>query len=497
MKRMLVVVAAAALTACSSSTPSSTAGSAATPTSTDARAAAGGALITTTTSSPEALAHFQKGETLFHNMRTDEAAKAFDAALKLDPEFPLAHAFHGLSVPGPEGLKEIDAAAAAAGRLPDAERTLIEGMAAARRGEPAKAITLYTKVVELTPGDWRSHYVLGQQLLFVPKVAEAVPELKKATELNPKAGAALNMLGYAALNQGDADSAIAAFQQYAKVMPEEPNPQDSLGEALIAAGRFKEAEAAFTKALALSSAFWPAHEGIGYARAYAGDWNGARQALIQARDTATRPNDKVQAEGVLGALALAQRDVKGALAALDSAEKTAGAQPSDVAFVPLNRALVMNLTEQYRGALAPSAAALAMADGGQVAAGQARSLRRQALMARITAEAGLKDVAAATKTSAALDELAKASSDVPIAQSAMHYGLGMLAIAKGDTAGARAHFDQCVPEDVLCGWQAVATAEAAGDKPSAALTRDRLLKNYQRDPLHLIVRSRLTAPAKS
>jgi Flp pilus assembly protein TadD len=454
-------------------------------------------MITTTTSSPEALSHFQKGEALFNNLRTDEAAKEFDAALKLDPAFPLAHAYHGLSVPGPEGLKEIEAAAAAASSLPEAERTLIEGIAAARRGDTAKSIALYTKVAELAPGDWRSHYVLGQQLLFVPKVAEAVPHLKKATELNPNAGAALNMLGYAALNQGDADGAIAAFQQYATVMPEEPNPQDSLGEALIAAGRFKEAEAAFTKALALSSTFWTAHEGIGYARAYAGDWNGARQALTQARDTALLPSDKVQAEGVISALALAQRDVKGALAALDSAGKTAGAQPSDIAFVPLRRALVLNVAGQYREALAPSAAALALADGGQVAAGQVRSLRRQSLTAKITAEAGLKDVAAATTTSAALDELFKASPDVPIAQSSMHYGLGMLAIAKGDAAGARAHFDQCVPEDVLCGWQAVVAAEKAGDKASAALTRDRLLKNYQRDPLHLVVRSRLSAPAKS
>ncbi len=40
-------------------------------------------------------------------------------------------------------------------------------------------------------------------------------------------------------------------------------------------------------------------------------------------------------------------------------------------------------------------------------------------------------------------------------------------------------------------------AEKAGDKASAALARDQLLKNYLRDPLHLIVRSRISAPAKS
>ncbi len=177
----------------------------------------------------------------------------------------------------------------------------------------------------------------------------------------------------------------------------EPNPQDSLGEALIAAGRFKEAEAAFKKALELSSAFWAAHEGIGYAQAYAGDWNGARQALVRARDTAMLPSDKITAEGVMAALALAQRDIKGALGMLDAAAKTAGAQPSDIAFVPVRRALVLNEAGRYREALAPGAAALALADGGQVTAGQARSLRRQALTLRITAEAGLKDAAAATE----------------------------------------------------------------------------------------------------
>ena len=268
--------------------------------------------------------------------------------------------------------EEIEAAAAAASGLPEAERTLIEGTAAAparRHGEVDRALHQGRRARRATGA---ATTCSASSCCSCRRWPKRCPRLKKATELNPNAGAALNMLGYAALNQGDADGAIAAFQQYAKVMPEEPNPQDSLGEALIAAGRFKEAEAAFTKALALSSAFWAAHEGIGYARAYAGDWNGARQALTQARDTAILPSDKVQAEGVMASLALAQRDVKGALAVLDSASKTAGAQPSDVAFVPLRRALVLNVAGQYREALAPSAAALAYADGGQVAAGQAR-----------------------------------------------------------------------------------------------------------------------------
>lgn len=485
----VLLVAAAALSACSSPPPAGTTAQAATP------SAAATATITATSKSPEALARFKKGQDLFENLRTTEAAEEFAQALKLDPDFLLAHVYHGLATPGPAGLTEIEAAAAAPGSLPEPERALIEGAAAMRRGDPAKALAAYTRVTELAPGDWRGHYIVGQQLLNQDKYDEATRALKKATALNPNAGGAHNMLGYAALRQGNAEGAIAAFEQYVRILPQEPNPHDSLGEALLAAGRFNEAEGAFQKALALSPQFWAAHQGIAYARLYAGNVKGGREALAEARKTATELTDKLLADDELAAVAVAQRETKAALGILDALEKTAGAGPSALAFVPVRRALVLNDAGRYREALVPAAAALATAGGGHVTPGVARTLHRQALVARITAERGLRDVAAATKTSAALDEAAAAAAASPLAQSAMHYGRGMLAAAKGDAAGALGHFDQCSPDDALCKWQGVVIAEKAGDKAGAAIARDRLLKKYERDPLHLIVRSRLTTPA--
>ena len=47
-------------------------------------------------------------------------------------DFVQAHAYHGQAVPGPEGLQEIQSAAAAAASLPEAERVLIEGILANR-----------------------------------------------------------------------------------------------------------------------------------------------------------------------------------------------------------------------------------------------------------------------------------------------------------------------------------------------------------------------------
>ena len=127
----------------------------------------------------------------------------------------------------------MDEAAAAARNLPEAERTLIEGAVADRRGDLEKARTSFRRVVELAPADFLGHYFLGQRLLADQKYADAAQSLKKATELSPTAGGAQNMLGYAALNQGDAAGAIAAFEEYARILPQEPNAQDSLGEALL------------------------------------------------------------------------------------------------------------------------------------------------------------------------------------------------------------------------------------------------------------------------
>jgi tetratricopeptide (TPR) repeat protein len=486
MKYAFPLVAAALLAGCSSQSAPAPAAQ---------QAPAASPTITATSKSQEAIDHFKKGEALFDNLRTTEAAAEFEQAIKLDPDFALARAFHGQVTPGPDGLKETESAAAAAAKLAEPERVFIEAIAANRRGDITASRTALARLTEIAPADWRGHYTLGQQLLLDQKYADAVASLKKATSLNPDAGGAQNMLGYAALRQGDAAGAIAAFQDYVRILPQEPNPQDSLGEALLAAGRFKESEAAFQKALELSPQFWTGHQGIAYARLYAGDWAGGLAALEKAKATATRPTDKISVDDELSAVAVARHDAKTAFRIMDAMEKTSGAQPSDVAFVPLRRALVLIDGGRYREALAPIAATLATIDSGTLPAGLARGLKRQALVERVAAESGLRDAAAAAKTSAALDAGASAEADNPLAQSAMHYGRGMLAVAKGETADARKHFEACSQEDTVCKWQGVVTAEKAGDKAGAAAARTTLLKNYLRDPGHLVMRSRLSPQA--
>ena len=451
---------------------------------------AAAAMITMTSKSPEAVEHLKKGEALLTNIRTSEAVAEFEQALKLDPDFVLAHAYHGEATPGPAGLKELESAASAASTLPEAERTLIEGILANRQGESAKARDAFTKLTTSVPGDWRGHYLLGTVYLGDENYAAAVPALRKAVDLDPAAGGANNMLGYAALRQGDTEGAIKAFTDYAAALPQEPNAQDSLGEALLAAGRFDAAEAAFRKAVDMSPAFFPGWEGIAYAKYYGGDATAARDALMKEKEAASRPNDKLGADRLRAMMTVAQRRTAEGLALYADLEKMKDALPI-AAFVPVERAGLLVELGRAREALPIIAATLTRADSGELPESLSRNLRRQALRVRVAAEAAMNDAQAADATAMALQQQANKRPDDVNAQSAMHFGLGMAAMAKRDYTGARSHFEQCLTADEMCRLQIVMTADKAGDKAGAEAARAALLKLYIRDPQHVWVRSRL------
>jgi Flp pilus assembly protein TadD len=483
MSKSWLALVAAALAACSPAPASKVAE----PTSTG--------LISETTKSPEALDHFHKGETLFYNLRTDEAAAELSQALQLDPGFVMARAFHAQTVLGEPGVKEAEEAAAAAGSLPEAERLFVQSLAANNRGDVAEAEKLLHHLTTSAPKDWRSHYALGFQLLGSQKYDEAITALKRATELNPNAGVALNMLGYASLRQDDSAGAVSAFEQYTKVLPQEPNPQDSLGEALLAAGRFEDAEAAFNRALALSPQFWNAHEGLAYTKFYRGDWAGGTKALEQAKAGAPDAANKVAVDGEIAAAASAQGRTAEALKVLDNSEKTAGADRGTLVFVPVRRAQALVAPGQSRQAITALAPALAAADDKTMPAGIARRLRLQALRVRIAAEAAMSDANAAAATATLLQNEASARAGDPAAQRAAAYATGMAAVAKKDFSAARSEFEKCSQEDDVCQWQRVVATERAGDTAAASTGRDRLLRLYKRDPTYLMIRAMLKPAA--
>jgi tetratricopeptide (TPR) repeat protein len=461
-----------------------------------AAAPAAPATMTITSKSPEAIEHLKKGEILQINQRTTEAVAEFDAALKTDPDFALAHAARGAASPGPDGLKELETAAAAAAALPAAERALIEGVLAQRQGEPGKARAAFTTMTTAAPGDWRGYYLLGNLLVGTADYSAAVPALRKGLELNPAAGGANNMLGYAFLQQGDVDGAIKAFTDYTSALPMEPNAQDSLGEALLAAGKFADAEAAFRRALELSPQFFSGWDGIAYARHYDGNAKGAGEALLQEKSVATRPIDQLGADELRAILLIAQGKTAEGLALYATLDNTPNAMPL-AAFIPARRAAHLVALGRSREAMPLLAAAIKRAESGELPKGLAGNLRRFALRIRAAAEGASGDAAAAQQTASMLEQDAAERKDDPNAQSGMHYALGMAAIAKRDFAGAKGHFDRCLARDWGCRFELVAAAEKAGDAAAADAARQAILRLFVRDPVYVFFRSRLDAKPKA
>jgi len=327
---------------------------------------------------------------------------------------------------------------------------------------------------------------------YTPQSASSVSAQAVAPSDDQNEVVAQNAVGYAALRDADTKTAIAAFSELARTHPQEPNAQDSLGEALMAAGRFTEAEAAFQRALALLPQFWQAHEGIAFARFYAGDVAGARKEWAKARELGSSPATTFRIDADLAAAAVAQDDTVEAIRILVDTAKAEGGDPQRVAATGSLLAQTLIVAERPREALGVVTEILKVVDSGQLPPGPAADHRRNALRARVAAAALLGDVAAAKKTSAALDGDASSHANEAMAQDAMHFGRGALAAASGNWAAARAHFDQCGSADLWCRWHGVIAAKKAGDRTGAATARDALLKLYLRSPGHLIIRAKLT-----
>ena len=448
-----------------------------------------------TSKSTEALDHFKKGRDLSDNLRAAEATQEFDQALKADPDFALALAYRGASNPGPEGLKNLEDASAKASSASKPEQLLIAAMLSTRRGEFAKAEDNWKQLTEAVPGDWRAHMGRGIQYFSQEKYDEAIQSLTKATELNPNAGPAYNMIGYSHLFQGNAGAAVDALKKYASLSPTEPNAMDSVAEALMANGQFAEAEAEFQKAVAASPKFDVAWQGIAYSKFFAGDWKGGQAAVAKAREAAARPVDRSGAD-FLGAFGtLAEGKTADGLKQLDAIAKGPDATPFIAASVPANRAIVLVETAKYREAIAEAATALKTADSGTIPPGASANLRRLALGVTAAAQARMGDTAALEQTVAAIQKEAAARPDDPNIKSTVHFAQGALAAAQKDMKSADTHFAMCSQQDFGCQWQAVEIDRKAGDKAGADAQLARLTKRYVRDPVYMYARALVTRAA--
>ena len=218
------------------------------------------------TSSKEAQALYDQGLAYLHSYVWIEAARSFNAALKIDPKLAMAHvglsiAYVELSRPA-EANRSIGAARAMSAALPDHDRRHLEArvlqMAAEDApGEPAK-IAAYRKALDAAiaahPKD--VEFVLLRGMAESPDPAErgqgstaaSARHYARALTIVPGHFAARHYLTHAFENTGRQTEALDNSAAYAQQAAQVPHARHMHGHNLRRAGRIHEAIVEFEAA---------------------------------------------------------------------------------------------------------------------------------------------------------------------------------------------------------------------------------------------------------
>lgn len=185
-----------------------------------------------TTTSVEALKAYLEGEAYFRRSDFVAAIEAYQWAIEIDSTFAMAHYRLSKSYGWERGSGGFEghhmAALRLSDRLPERERTLVEGNVAFLEGRTLDAIGILTEAVRRHPDDveaWfalgDTYYHLGEQALVDP-LAESERAFRRAMELDPSLGPTHIHLISNAFEMDDsvlARQRLAAFREYADASP--------------------------------------------------------------------------------------------------------------------------------------------------------------------------------------------------------------------------------------------------------------------------------------
>jgi tetratricopeptide (TPR) repeat protein len=124
---------------------------------------------------------------------------------------------------------------------PEARHHIQAGLEAKKAGRLDEAIAELRRVVEIEPRLWAAHASLGEVYYKKRDYAHAVPALERAIELNPEQPAVRGMLGVSLLSQGRAAEAVPHL--------EKSQAPDALGVAYLETGRYADAVRSLQEAL--------------------------------------------------------------------------------------------------------------------------------------------------------------------------------------------------------------------------------------------------------
>ena len=151
----------------------------------------------------------------------------------------------------------------------------------------AEAIPEFRKAIAMAPDDSRAHYNLGVALRHEGQVQEAVAELRKAIEADPTSmfNPRVNVdLGLALSDLGELNEAQKCFEKALADNPSDAEAHTGLGTVLFGLGRVEEGMEHCRTALKLDPNSGEAHNTLGIALARAGNLPEATEHLRRAAE---------------------------------------------------------------------------------------------------------------------------------------------------------------------------------------------------------------------
>jgi protein O-GlcNAc transferase len=194
------------------------------------------------------------------------ATQAFGAALKLNPDFAVAHLHLGIALQAAQQPRALDELAKAYELAPrNAMIALQFGQALATAGQDERAIPVLQHALELDPGLTSAAYQLGLALQRANKPADAIPLLQKAATADPRNAEVLTNLGMALCQAQQAKDAVPILQRAMALTPDNATVHQNLAAAYIQLSQFDDAVAQLRAALKLSPDAPQLHYNLGLA----------------------------------------------------------------------------------------------------------------------------------------------------------------------------------------------------------------------------------------
>lgn len=423
--------------------------------------------LTFTTQSSKARSFFEQGLAKYDRARLKEATALFQQALETDPNFAMAHLFRGLAG---DSVPHIRKAAEMVEKVTEPERLFILSWKAQADSQLLKASEQMEQAVKLLPEDPRMRMRLAVLYNATNRREEAVAELKRAIESDPKFAPVYNLLGQIHITAGDFPKAIEARENYARLLPDEAEPYQALAHTYQQKQQFDKAVEYYTRALKINPDYINVYRRRGDARFFAGDIAGARADYRAGLDRA-KGSDR---PGLLFAAAFTyvhQGEIDEAAKFYEQAIAIAEAEKEYVMISSgwdalgrsyLEAGRLIEAANAYRKGYEASRRAPDYSETDKLLwEGRYRHAR-----GRILAKLGEFDAAMEHAEWIRL-ELEKAGNPNPAYMKSYHYMVGYILVEKRDFKGALEHLKLANTEDVFIKLLMARAHAGLNDRPNA------------------------------